>query len=106
MPKKIVLELSESQYRELTAMRDHHPKPYMRERAAALLKVAAGQSARQVALSGLLRPRDPDTVYGWLHRYQLEGISGLALRPGRGRKPAFSPSPPSPGQRSLAYPGA
>jgi transposase len=48
--------------------------------------------ARQVALSGLLKPRDPDTVYSWIRRYQAEGLDGLLIKPGRGRKPAFSPS--------------
>lgn len=94
MAKATVLELSESEHRELVAMRDHHAKPYMRERAAALLKVAAGQSARQVALAGLLRHRHPDTLYAWLHRFRTEGSSGLWIRAGRGRKPAFSPSLP------------
>jgi transposase len=45
-----------------------------------------------VARTGLLRPRQPDTVYAWLDRYRAEGIAGLTIRPGRGRKPAFSPS--------------
>ena len=94
MPKRIVLDLSDSERQELAAMRDHHAKPYMRERAAGLLKVASGQSARQVALAGLLRRRDPDTLYQWLSRYRAQGISGLYLRPGRGRKLAFSPSLP------------
>jgi hypothetical protein len=47
---------------ELAHARDRHPEPYLRERAAALLKVAAGQGPRSVALGGLLRPRRPDTV--------------------------------------------
>ena len=94
MPRRVELILSQSQVDELVAMRDHHPKPYMRERAAAVLKVAEGQSGRQVAMRGLLRTRDKDTVYRWMRRYRAEGIKGLELRPGRGRKPAFSPSLP------------
>jgi len=35
----------------------------MRERATAILKIAEGISARQVALDGLLKPRKPDTIY-------------------------------------------
>jgi hypothetical protein len=46
-------------------MAKRDPKPYRRERATALLKIAAGQPAAVVARSGLLRPRDPDTVYSW-----------------------------------------
>jgi transposase len=43
-----------------------------------------------VALHGLLKPRDPDTIYGWIHNYQAQGIDGLSIKPGRGRKPAYS----------------
>jgi transposase len=65
------------------------PKPYLRERAAAILKVADGLVASQVARTGLLGPRDPDTVYGWLKRFEQAGVAGLTIAPGRGRKPAF-----------------
>lgn len=92
MPNPLTVQLTEKQRLELEDMRDHHAKPYMRERAAAVLKVADGQSGLRVALHGLLKRRDPDTVYSWLHRYQEEGLAGLAIRKGRGRKPAFSPS--------------
>ncbi len=88
------LLLSDAERRALVALRDHGPKAYLRERAAALLKVADGQSAAHVARAGLLRPRQPDTVYRWLHRYWAAGIAGLWDRPGRGRKAAFSPLPP------------
>ncbi|MDP9469912.1 MAG: helix-turn-helix domain-containing protein [Chloroflexota bacterium] len=88
------LRLTEAERRTLVALRDGGPKAYLRERAAALLKIADGQSAAHVARAGLLRPRQPDTGYRWLHRYQAAGIVGLWDRPGRGRKPAFSPLPP------------
>ena len=92
MPAPRQLVLSEQQRHALLRMRDLDPKPYRRERAAALLKVADGTPAAQVARHGLLRRRKPDTLYAWLDRFQEAGIAGLALRPGRGRKPAFSPS--------------
>ena len=92
MPKPLQIELTAEQRRELEEARDKHEKPYIRERAAAILKIADGMSGRQVALSGLLKKRDPDSVYSWVHRYEAEGLSGLYIRPGRGRKPAFSPS--------------
>jgi len=44
-----------------------------------------------VALHGLLKPRDPDSVRDWVHRYNAEGIDGLSIKPGRGRKPAYFP---------------
>lgn len=88
------LVLTPTQRTELTHLRDTAPKAYLRERAAALLKIADGMPAAAVARTGLLRPRQPDTVYRWFHRYQEDGVAGLADRSGRGRKPAFSPSPP------------
>jgi len=91
MPRRLELQLSDEQRAELVALRDHHPKAYMRERAAAVLKVAGGMSIRGVACSGLLRRRHAETVCIWLQRYRTEGPAGLEIRKGRGRKPAFSP---------------
>jgi len=92
MPKPITLDLTSEQREELEQIRDRHPKAYMRERAAALLKIAEGRSGRDVALHGLHKRRHPDTIYEWVRRYKAEGVKGLLVRPGRGRKPAFSPS--------------
>lgn len=88
------LSLTDEQRQQLLRLRDHAPKAYLRERAAALLKVADGMAAALVARQALLRPRKPDTVYAWLDRFQASGIDGLLVQPGRGRKSAFSPSPP------------
>ena len=92
MSRQLKVTLSDNKQQELEAARDHHALPYLRERAAAILKIAAGASGRHVALYGLLKPRKTDTVYGWLHRYLAEGLAGLVVKKGRGRKPAFSPS--------------
>jgi hypothetical protein len=86
-----VLVLSEEQREHLAAAVRHHPKPYVRERAAALLKLADGQLYSFVARYGLLKPHSPDTLHDWVERYKQEGISGLVVRAGAGRKPAFSP---------------
>jgi hypothetical protein len=91
MPRR-QLVLSETERQELIHLRDHARQPYVRERSAALLKIAEGMPAALVARQGLLRPREPDTVYAWLDRYQATGVDGLKVHPGRGRKPAFSPS--------------
>jgi hypothetical protein len=92
------LALSEAQRQELLRLRETAPKPYQRERAAALLKIDAGIPPARVAREGLHRPRKPDTLYAWLRRYEADGLSGLlTIRPGRGRKPAFSPSLPGAG---------
>ncbi len=89
--KPLVVELTGAQRLELERIRDTAPKPYVRERAAAILKIADGRSARDVALHGLLKPRYRETPAGWVHRWQQEGVQGLYVRPGGGRKPAFSP---------------
>ncbi len=62
MPRRRTLPLTESQHQELVHHRDHDPRPYVRERCAALVKIADGQSPHAVARHGLLKPRDPDTV--------------------------------------------
>ena len=97
MPRKLEVVLTAQQKQELEQARGHHSKAYVREAAAAILKVAAGQSARQVALLGLLRERDPESVSGWIVRYQAGGIAGLLVSDGRGRKASFSPSKSSAG---------
>ncbi len=86
-----VLTLSEQQEQELIQRRDHHPVPFVRTRAAALLKVKLGMLIMQVAANGLLKAVNPKTVREWISRYEQEGIEGLRVKPGRGRKPSFFP---------------
>jgi len=85
------LDLTASEKAELRDIRDHHAKPHWREKAAAILKIASGQSVREVACEGLLRRRNWKTVARWLNRYEAEGVEGFAIRKGRGRKPAYEP---------------
>jgi len=99
MPGKLKIELTESQRAELRDVCDHDGLPYMRERAAAILKIADGFSGREVALHRLNRPHWQDTIYEWVERYQAHGLAGLKIHPGRGRKPSFFPSVPD-GNRS------
>ena len=94
MAKQHKLELNESEIQALVELRDKGEPAYLRERATALLKIHQGHSPHEVARKGLLKTRDPDTVYAWLRRYREHGISGLSNKPGRGRKPAFSPKSP------------
>ena len=86
MTSPFSVALSPAQVQELEQVRDHHPKAYVRVKAAGILKVWAGASRRHVASSGLLK-----TVQRWIVRYQHEGVAGLLVKSGRGRKPAFSP---------------
>jgi len=85
------LTLTPRQRRKLIRVRDHHRRPYVREKAAALLKVAEGWTLTEVARDGLLRPRSRNTVAAWLDRFEARGLAGLRVKAGRGRKPAFSP---------------
>lgn len=93
------LDLSAKERDALTDRRNHDPRPDVRERCAAILKIADGQSPRSVALHGLLRERDPDTVYSWLNRYEEEGIDGLLSHQqgGPGHRPPFRGTPGSVG---------
>ena len=63
---------------------------YIRERASAVLKVASGLSCVQVAYHGLLQERQAATVRAWVHRFVQNGIEGLYICSGRGRKAALS----------------
>ena len=97
MAVRRTLRLKTREQRELEHYRDHDTRPYVRERCGALLKIAAGATPHAVARQGLLQPRDPDTLYGWLQRYEEEGVAGLlahqqggdrrrVLRGGRGHE--------------------
>ena len=73
------LELSPTQRADLSHYRDHDARPFVRERCAAMRKIADGSSPHAVARHGLLKPRDPDTIYRWLRRYDTMGIAGLLV---------------------------
>ena len=77
MATRRTLRLKTREQRELEHYRDHDTRPYVRERCGALLKIAAGAPPYAVARQGLLQPRDPDTLYGWLQIYEDEGVAGL-----------------------------
>jgi hypothetical protein len=94
---KALVEWSEQQRAQLQSACKHHAKPYVREKCAALLKVAIGRSCQEVARTGLLNRHAPDTLSDWIASYQQEGLDGLLVHKGRGRKPAFSPSRPDTG---------
>ena len=91
MPKQWNIELEPTERNQLEKLRDTGHPAYLRERAAAVLKVADGQSATFVAQHGLLKQRRLNTVCEWLHAYLKDGIKGLNIKKGRGRKGAFSP---------------
>jgi hypothetical protein len=85
----VVLKAEERQ--QLERWLKNPPRPYLRERARALLLIADGQPGQQV--SQMLRRRVHRTTIGeWVKRFQAEGLAGLQIKPGRGRKPLFFPS--------------
>ena len=77
MAARRILRLKMREQRELEHYRDHDARPYVRERCGAVLKIAGGETPHAVARQGLLKPRDPDTLYGWGASYEAEGVSGL-----------------------------
>jgi transposase len=91
MAKRHQLHLTDEQIQVLRQLRNTGEPAYLRERAAGLLKIAAGSPPHKVAQSGLLKKRKPDTVYAWLRQYREHGVMGLRHKPGKGRKPVFAP---------------
>jgi hypothetical protein len=83
--------LSDEQQQELRHCRDHPDLPSMRMKTAAILKVAAGQTIKQVALTGLNKPTPEECVSEWINRSEQHGLTGLRVQAGRGRKASFFP---------------
>jgi hypothetical protein len=88
------VQLSAEQRRELQNAHDHHPKPYVLERSAALVQMAEGKSPHWVATHGVLKPRKPDTLYRWVNWYQTQELAGLLTHQQGGpvRRRLVSPS--------------
>lgn len=87
MTQKHTLLVTEEQKVALHKIRDRDTRPWARERGAALLKIADGKSPHWVARNGLLKTRDPDTIYFWLKLYQEGGAKALLTRqPGGARR--------------------
>lgn len=80
MAQRQTIALTERQKKELEQIRDHDARPWARERCAAILKIATGKSPYWVARKGLLKERDPDTVYFWMKLYKEGGAEKLLTR--------------------------
>lgn len=92
MPKRLIPELSDEQKAKLEDLLKNSPKPCLRERAGAILKLANKQTVSDIADHGFLQKRHRETVSTWFHRFATDGIEDLSIKDGRGRKPAFFPS--------------
>ena len=99
MPKRYTIRLSDAEREKLERWAKNAARPYLRQRARAVLRVAQGEPLSQVAQHSRVRVHRT-TVAEWVRRYQAAGINGLKIKAGRGRKPSFSPSDPAAGERS------
>jgi hypothetical protein len=110
MATRRTVELTAAERAQLDHILRRDPRPYLREKAAAVLKVADGVSARQVALHGLTRTRDPETVYAWLNEFSehRQVLPQPARRggfpPQRGRRGASGGAPVARRLRRSAQP--
>ena len=86
MANRTRITLSAEQRADLVQIRGHHAKRYVRERAAAIVQVADGKTVADVARRGLIRHRQDETVSVWIQRYRDQGVQGLEIQAGRGRK--------------------
>ena len=91
MPKRIRIQLSEADRAQLERWTKSPPRSYLRYRAQAILQIADGKPVYQIAKQLKLRVHRT-TISSWAQRYLAEGLSGLKVKPGRGRKAGFSPS--------------
>jgi transposase len=82
MPKALNFQLPEEGLREIVAAIKHDKRPEVRHRAMGLRLLHEGKSPKEVA--EFLSVSQP-TVYDWHHRWQREGLEGLANRPKPGR---------------------
>ncbi len=77
------MEWTEAQMRELRAAVRTSPVPYIRVKALAVLNVARGATRQEVAA---LVCAHRASVGEWVRRYRQEGVAGLAVAAGRGRR--------------------
>jgi transposase len=105
MPKRIIIKLEESTRKRLERRSKNAKQPYQRDRAQAILLVADGMPIYQV-VEHLYHRVHRNAVSEWVQRFLAEGIAGLEIRKGRGRKSAFSPPQPPAGPGQVDLPPA
>lgn len=82
MPKALSFQLTEEGLREIVEAIKHAKQAEVRQRAMGLRLLHEGKSPKEVAeFLGVSQP----TVYDWHHRWQRQGLEGLANRPKPGR---------------------
>lgn len=89
-PSLYPIELSEDEEQELRHRAARYTLPYREvQRAKIVLMAAEGLENGEIARRLEVRV---DTVRKWRKRFFEQRLAGLDEAPGRGRKPAFSPS--------------
>jgi transposase len=82
MAKALSFQFTEEGLREIVEAIQCDKRPEVRQRAMGLRLLHEGKSPKEVAVFlGVSQP----TVYDWHHRWQREGLEGLANRPKPGR---------------------
>lgn len=66
------------------ALKAEHPRS--RERFMALYEISKGKSATKV---GKETNRHPQTIMGWVHQYNTEGLKGLVYQHSGGHPPLY-----------------
>ena len=78
-----MLQLSEQDRKDLQRMMRQANQPHLRVKATALWNLGRGKTRREVAdFLGV----SPASVSAWTKRFREQGVGGLAIRPGRGRR--------------------
>lgn len=82
MPKQLNFQLDEASLKQVSQAIKHDKRPEVRQRAMGLRLLHQGQSPQEVAeFMSVSLP----LVYDWHHRWQRDGLAGLANRPKSGR---------------------
>lgn len=91
MPKRYTIELPEPEKQKLESWLKNPPRPYLRERARAILQVSQGKTIEATAQALRVRVHR-NAVSEWVKRFRLGRLEGLKIQAGRGRKAIFSPT--------------
>lgn len=79
-----MLQLSHEEREAVRRMMRQAPKAHLRLKATAIWNLSRGKTRREIAeFLGVSK----SSISAWRRRFQEEGPSGFAIRPGRGRPP-------------------
>jgi len=90
MPKRYEVILTKQEKQKLENWVKNLPRPYLRERARAILQVFEGETVQATAEKLRIRVHR-NTVSEWVKRFLADRLEGLKIKAGRGRKAVFSP---------------